>query len=101
MYISMTVLYIPYSSSWSRCLHGAERGHSRDGKGREGLFDSVGGFRIRSLSYLRTLPFPLASPEHNSCNDRSSYIATIRCTSIKTSELEKKVNIYSCAFMLS
>ena len=79
MYISMTVLYIPYSSSWSRCLHGAERGHSRDGKGREGLFDSVGGFS----------------------NDRSSYIATIRCTSIKTSELEKKVNIYSCAFMLS
>lgn len=59
MYIAMTVQYIPYSSS-IRCLRDGERGHSRDGKGREGLFDSVGGFRIRPLSYLRTLPFPLA-----------------------------------------
>ena len=59
MYIAMTVQYIPYSSP-TRCLHDGERGHSRDGKGREGLLDSVGGFRIRPLSYLRTLPFPLA-----------------------------------------
>ena len=99
MYIVTTVLYVPYSSSWSRCLHDAERGHSRDGKGREGLFDSVGGFRIKPPSYLRTSL--LLCYEHNSCSDQSSYMATIRCTSIKTSDLEKKVNIYSRVFMLS
>ena len=75
MYIVMTVLYVPYSSSWSRCLHDAERGHSRDGKGREGLFDSVGGFRIKPPSYLRTSL--LLCYEHNSCSDQSSYMATI------------------------
>lgn len=101
MYIAMTVLYVPYSSSWSRCLHDAERGHSRDGKGREGLFDSVGGFRIKPLSYLRTLPFPLAFSSATSTIAVvirvhiwlpyiRSYMATIRCTSIKTSDLEKR-----------